>query len=44
MAIDGLTSAPFAAMTLPLPAVINGNRDKILQLSLERHYQKVNRG
>ncbi|HWS24024.1 MAG TPA: TraM recognition domain-containing protein, partial [Anaerolineales bacterium] len=41
MAIDGLTSTPFAATTLPLPAVVNGNRDKIIQQSLERNYQKV---
>lgn len=41
MAIDGLTSTPFAATTLPLPAVINGNREKIIRLALERYYQKV---
>lgn len=41
MAIDGLTSLPFAGMTLPLPSVINGNRDKIVQQSLERNYRKV---
>lgn len=41
MAIDGLTSSPFAAMTLPLPAVVNGNREKIIQQSLERNYQKI---
>jgi hypothetical protein len=41
MAIDGLTSSSFAALTLPLPSVVNGNREKILQLSLERNYQKV---
>lgn len=44
MAIDGLTSAPFAATTLPLPAVVNGNREKIIRLSLERYYQKVRSG
>jgi type IV secretory pathway TraG/TraD family ATPase VirD4 len=41
MAIDGLTSTPFAATTLPLPAVINGNREKITRLALEKYYQKV---
>jgi len=41
MSIHGLTSSPFAATTLPLPSVINGNKDKIIQLSLEKYYQKV---
>lgn len=38
--IEGLTSEPFVAHTLPLPAVVNNNRDKILVLGLERYYQK----
>jgi hypothetical protein len=41
MAINGLTSAPFLATTLPLPAVVNGNKEKIMQLSLERWYRKI---
>jgi type IV secretory pathway TraG/TraD family ATPase VirD4 len=41
MAINGLTSTPFAATTLPLPSVVNGNRDKIIRLSLEKYYRKV---
>jgi len=41
MAIDGFTSTPFAATTLPLPAVVNGNQEKIIQLSLEKYYRKV---
>lgn len=34
--IDGLSSAPFPAKTLPLPAVKNDNRDKIVRLSKEK--------
>ncbi len=41
MCINGLTSSPFAATTLPLPAVVNGNKEKIIRLSLEKYYQKV---
>ncbi len=41
MSINGLTSSPFAATTLPLPSVVNGNREKIIRLSLEKYYQKV---
>ncbi len=41
MAIHGLTSEPFFAQTLPLPTVINHNRDKILRLSLNKYYLKV---
>jgi len=41
MAINGLTSMPFAATTLPLPTVVNGNKEKIIRLSLEKYYQKV---
>lgn len=41
MAIDGLTSEPFLAVTLPLPSVKNNNRGKILNLVLERYYKKI---
>jgi hypothetical protein len=41
MAIDGLTSEPFVARTLPLPSVINQNRQKILTVSQERYYRPV---
>lgn len=41
MAIHEMTSAPFAATTLPLPDVINGNREKIERLCLEKYYQKI---
>ena len=40
MAIDGLTSDPFMAYTLPLPSVRNDNKEKIIRLSLEKYYKK----
>lgn len=41
MAIDGLTSDPFFAKTLPLPSVVNHNKDKIIRLSLDKYYKKA---
>ncbi len=41
MAIEGLTSVPFMAKTLPLPSVVNENKEKIIRSSLERYYRKV---
>jgi energy-coupling factor transporter ATP-binding protein EcfA2 len=41
MSINGLTSDPFFAVTLPLPKVINENKDKIIRVSLERYYRKI---
>jgi hypothetical protein len=41
MAINGLTSEPFVAYTLPLPKVVNNNKDKIIRLCLEKYYRKV---
>jgi hypothetical protein len=41
MAIDGLTSQPFFAKTLPLPATRNDNRGKIIRVSLERYYRQL---
>lgn len=39
--IDGHTSRPFLATTLPLPASKNQNREKVLQVSRERYAKKV---
>jgi hypothetical protein len=41
LSIDGMTSAPFPARTLPLPALKNENRDKIIRLSKEKYGRKV---
>ena len=41
LSIDGMTSAPFPATTLPLPSLKNDNREKIIQLSKERYGRKV---
>ncbi|MBI4137117.1 ATP-binding protein [Candidatus Roizmanbacteria bacterium] len=40
MAIDGLTSSPFYAHSLPLPANANQNRDKVVRVSRERYGRK----
>ena len=40
LSIDNLTSAPFHAVTLPLPKSINQNREKVLKQSLERYTKK----
>lgn len=37
MAIDGLTSSPFVAQSLPLPDCKNQNREKIIKVSQERY-------
>jgi hypothetical protein len=42
MTINGLTSEPFMAKTLPLPSVVNSNQEKIINLALERYYRKMN--
>jgi len=42
LSIDGMTSAPFPATTLPLPNLKNDNRDKIIQLSKEQYGRKAN--
>lgn len=39
MTIDDLTCQPFMATSLPLPAIINNNKDKILKVNLERYYK-----
>lgn len=41
LSVDGMTSSPFPARTLPLPAVKNDNRQKIVELSKERFTRKV---
>lgn len=40
LSIDGMTSSPFPAKTLPLPAIKNENREKIIRLSKERYGKK----
>ncbi len=40
LAIDNMTSFPFPAKTLPLPALKNENREKILRLSKEKYGRK----
>ncbi len=41
LSIDGMTSMPFPAKTLPLPSQKNENKAKIIQLSKERYARKV---
>ncbi len=42
MAIDGRTSLPFYATTLPLPKSRTESREKIIRVSRERYTKKVN--
>lgn len=41
LSIDNMMSAPFPATTLPLPALKNDNREKIVRLSKERFGRKA---
>lgn len=41
MSIDEMTSAPFPAKTLPLPALKNSNTEKIIRLSKEKYGRKL---
>ena len=41
LSIDGMTSMPFPAKTLPLPAIKNENRDKIVRLSKEKYGKRA---
>ncbi len=41
LSIDGMTSFPFPAKTLPLPSLKNDNREKIIRLSSEKYGRKV---
>jgi len=41
LSIDGMTSMPFPAKTLPLPNLKNDNRETIIRLSKERYGRKI---
>src|SRR3989338_4174009 len=41
LSIDGMTSAPFPATTLPLPSLKNENKEKIIRLSKEKYGRKT---
>jgi hypothetical protein len=41
LSIDGMTSSPFPAKTLPPPSLKNDNREKIIRLSKERYGRKI---
>lgn len=41
LSVEGMTSAPFPAKTLPLPSLKNENKEKIVQQSKERYGRKV---
>ena len=41
LSIDGMTSAPFPARTLPLPSLVNDNTEKIIRLSKEKYGRKL---
>ncbi|OGK51385.1 hypothetical protein A2966_00015 [Candidatus Roizmanbacteria bacterium RIFCSPLOWO2_01_FULL_41_22] len=41
LCIDNMTSMPFPAKTLPLPALKNDNKEKIVRLSKEKYGRKV---
>ncbi len=41
MSIDEMTTLPFPAKTLPLPALQNNNREKIIRLSKEKYGRKL---
>jgi hypothetical protein len=40
LCIDNMTSKPFPAITLPLPALVNNNRETIIRLSKEKYGRK----
>lgn len=40
LSIDGMTSSPFPAKTLPLPSLMNDNKEKIIRLSKEKYGRK----
>ena len=37
LCVDGMSSMPFPALTVPLPSLKNGHREKIIRLSKERY-------
>ena len=41
LSVDGQTSDPFPARTLPLPSLKNDNREKIIRLSKEKYGRKA---
>ncbi len=41
LSIDGMTSAPFPAKTLPLPSLKNENKEAIIRLSKEKYGRNV---
>ena len=41
LSIDGMTTAPFPARTLPLPSLVNDNSEKIIRLSKEKYGRKI---
>lgn len=41
LSIDGMTSSPFPAKTLPLPSLRNENKEKIIKVSKERYGRKI---
>lgn len=41
LSVDGQTSAPFPARTLPLPKLKNDNREKIIKYSKEKYGRKI---
>lgn len=41
LSVDGMTSAPFPAKTLPLPSLRNENREKVIQMSKERYARDI---
>ncbi|MBI2007277.1 MAG: DUF87 domain-containing protein [Candidatus Blackburnbacteria bacterium] len=44
LAVDGRTSRPFFAYTLPLPKSKNQNRDKVIRVSQERYTKEAKSG
>lgn len=41
LSIDGMTSGPFPATTLPLPSLKNDNREAVIRVSKERYGRKI---
>ena len=41
LSIDGMSSMPFPAKTLPPPSLKNDNREAVIRLSKERYGRKV---
>ncbi len=41
LSVDGMTSMPFPAKTLPLPSLKNENREKIIKLSKEKYGREL---